>query len=55
MDLWFNGPVHNAFDAGNSITRVSERGLGPENQDILGPCEMGIEPSGEYHLELKKI
>ncbi len=32
--------VHNAFDAGKSITRVSERGLGPGNQDFFGPCEM---------------
>jgi hypothetical protein len=34
------GPVRNAFDAGKSITRASGRGLGPENQDFFGPCEM---------------
>jgi hypothetical protein len=33
-------PVQNAFDAGKSITRVGERGLGPGNQDCFGPCEM---------------
>ncbi len=34
--LWtyaLQGAVHNAFDAGKSITRVSERGLGPGNRD----------------------
>ncbi len=31
---------YNAFDAVKSITRASERGLGPGNQDFFGPCEM---------------
>ncbi len=33
-------PVRNAFDAGNSITWVSGRGLGPGNRDFFVPCEM---------------
>ncbi len=39
MDIGLYGPVH-GFDAGRSITRASERGLGRGNQDLLGPCEM---------------
>jgi hypothetical protein len=34
------GPVHNVFDACRSITRASDRGLGPGNQDFFGPYEM---------------
>ncbi len=40
--LWtydLNGPVCNAFDAGKYITRASGRGLGPGNQDFLGPVK----------------
>jgi hypothetical protein len=48
-----HGSIHNAFDAGKSITRASGRGFGPGNQDFFGPCEM-IEPSGECHLGPKK-
>jgi len=42
--LWtydFSGPVC-AFDAGKSIMRASERGLGPGNRDFFGPCEMTL-------------
>jgi hypothetical protein len=38
--FYLQGPVCNAFHAGKSITRESGRGLGPENQDFLGPSEM---------------
>ncbi len=31
---------HNAFDAGNSITRASGRWLGPGNRGFFGPCEV---------------
>jgi hypothetical protein len=37
------GPVHNAFDAGKSISKASGRGgrgLGTGNRDFFGPCEM---------------
>ncbi len=30
---------YNAFDAGKSIMRASERGFGPGNWDFFGPCE----------------
>jgi hypothetical protein len=33
------GPVRNAFDAGNSITRASGMGLDPKNRDFLGPVK----------------
>jgi hypothetical protein len=36
----YTAPVSNAVDACKSITRASGRGMGPGNQDFLGPCEM---------------
>ncbi len=33
------GPVRVTFDAGKSITRARERGVGPGNRDFFGPCE----------------
>jgi hypothetical protein len=33
------GPVRNTFHAVKSITRASGRGLGPGNQDFLGPVK----------------
>jgi hypothetical protein len=43
------GPVRNAFDAGNSITRASGRGLGPGDLDFLGPVKW-LQPLGNCHL-----
>ncbi len=34
------GPVWNAFDASKSIIRACGRGLGPQNRDFFGPCEI---------------
>jgi hypothetical protein len=33
------GLVSNDFDAAASITRASERGLGPGNRDFIGPVK----------------
>jgi hypothetical protein len=44
---------HNAFDAGKSITRASERGLVPGNRDFFGPCEMASSRQ-VFHLGPKK-
>jgi hypothetical protein len=38
-----------------SITRASERGLGPGNRDLFGPCEMASSQFGECHLGPQKI
>ncbi len=39
--LWtYDLHVHNAFDAGKSITRANGKGLGPGDQDYFGPCKM---------------
>jgi hypothetical protein len=37
LTVW---PADNAFDADKSITRASEKGLGPGNGDFFGFCEM---------------
>jgi hypothetical protein len=44
------GPVHNAFDAGKSITRSRGRGLGPGNPDYFWALVNGIEPLGEWQF-----
>jgi hypothetical protein len=48
------GPVHNAFDAGKSITWASGRGLGPGNRDFSGPCEMASSCHGSANRGPKK-
>jgi hypothetical protein len=47
-------PICNAFDAGKSITRASERGWGPGNQDCFGPCEMASSHQASAIWGLKK-
>ncbi len=46
--------VRYAFDAGKSITRASERGLGPEIEAFWALWN-GNEPLGECHLGPKKV
>jgi hypothetical protein len=59
--LWTHdlyGHVRNAFDAGKSIMRASERGLqglGSGNETFLDPRERASRELGECHLGPQKV
>ncbi len=55
MYLWLIWPCTWWFWYMQSMTWTFGRGLGPGNWDFFGPCENGIEPFGEFHLEPKKV